>query len=168
MLQGFNVTRFQSFMVTKFHGFKVSWLQSFMVTKVHGSKFHGSKVSRFQSFKVLLDKIDIMTVKRFEELEIWQKARELCKKIRLVADSTSLSKDFGLRNQVLDSSGSVMDNIAEGFERDGKKEFLNFFTILKDLWEKQGLRFTVFTIQVTLLKKNTRNYLKIALICQDR
>ncbi|MBK6964282.1 MAG: four helix bundle protein [Bacteroidales bacterium] len=67
-----------------------------------------------------------MTIKRFEELEIWQKARELCKKIRLIADSTSLSKDFGLRNQILDSSGSVMDNIAEGFERDGKKEFLNF------------------------------------------
>jgi four helix bundle protein len=67
-----------------------------------------------------------MTIKRFEELEIWQKARELCKKIRLIADSSSLSKDFGLRNQVLDSSGSVMDNIAEGFERDGMKEFLNF------------------------------------------
>jgi four helix bundle protein len=67
-----------------------------------------------------------MTFKHFEELEIWQKARELCKKIRTVADSTSLSRDFGLKDQILASSGSVMDNIAEGFERDGKKEFLCF------------------------------------------
>ncbi|MFH1120763.1 MAG: four helix bundle protein [Bacteroidota bacterium] len=43
-----------------------------------------------------------------------------------MAETTLLSKDFGLNNQILDSSGSVMDNIAEGFERVGKKEFLNF------------------------------------------
>ncbi|KAF0199366.1 MAG: S23 ribosomal protein [Bacteroidetes bacterium] len=67
-----------------------------------------------------------MTIRHFEELEIWQKARELCRKVRLIADTTLLSKDFGLKNQILDSSGSVMDNIVEGFERDGKKEFLNF------------------------------------------
>ncbi len=67
-----------------------------------------------------------MTIRRFEELEIWQKARELCKKIRLIAVTTSLSRDFGLKDQVLDSSGTVMDNIAEGYERDGMKEFLNF------------------------------------------
>lgn len=67
-----------------------------------------------------------MTINRFEELEIWQKSRELCKKIKKVADTSLLVKDFGLKNQILDSSGSVMDNIAEGFERDGKKEFINF------------------------------------------
>jgi len=67
-----------------------------------------------------------MTIGHFEKLEIWQKAREVCKKVRLIADATLLSKDFGLKNQILDSSGSVMDNIAEGFERNGRKEFLNF------------------------------------------
>ena len=72
-----------------------------------------------------------MTIKRFEDLEIWQKARELCKKIRGITQTTSLERDFSLKDQILRSSGSVMDNIAEGFERDGKKEFMNFLYIAK-------------------------------------
>jgi len=72
-----------------------------------------------------------MTIKRFEELEIWQQARELCKRIRIIAETTSLGKDFSIRDQIFRSSGSVMDNIAEGFERDGKKEFINFLYISK-------------------------------------
>jgi len=71
------------------------------------------------------------TIKRFEDLEIWKQARELCKKIRGISMTTSLSKDFSLKDQFLRSSGSVMDNIAEGFERDGKKEFINFLYIAK-------------------------------------
>ena len=72
-----------------------------------------------------------MTINRFEELEIWQQARELCKRIRIIAETTSLGKDFSIRDQIFRSSGSVMDNIAEGFERDGKKEFINFLYISK-------------------------------------
>ena len=72
-----------------------------------------------------------MTIKRFEDLEIWQKARELCKKIRGFTETTPLGKDFSIKDQILRSSGSVMDNIAEGFERDGKKEFINFLYISK-------------------------------------
>jgi four helix bundle protein len=72
-----------------------------------------------------------MTIKRFEELEIWQLARELCKKLIGLSETTSLGKDFSLKDQILRSSGSVMDNIAEGFERDGKKEFINFLYIAK-------------------------------------
>jgi four helix bundle protein len=72
-----------------------------------------------------------MTIKRFEDLEIWQQARELCKKIRGITETTSLGKDFSLKDQISRSSGSVMDNIAEGFERDGKKEFINFLYIAK-------------------------------------
>ena len=53
-----------------------------------------------------------MTINRFEELEIWQQARELCKRIRIIAETTSLGKDFSIRDQILRSSGSVMDNIA--------------------------------------------------------
>jgi len=73
-----------------------------------------------------------MTVNRFEDLEIWKNARELCKKIREAINQTALSKDFSLKEQILRSSGSVMDNIAEGFERDGNKEFINFLYIAKD------------------------------------
>ena len=72
-----------------------------------------------------------MTIKRFEELEIWQKAIELCKGIRTITETTSLGKDYSLKDQILRSSGSVMDNIAEGYERDGKKEFINFLYIAK-------------------------------------
>jgi len=72
-----------------------------------------------------------MTIKRFEDIELWQQARELCKKIRGIAETTSLGKDFSLKDQIFRSSGSVMDNIAEGYERYGKKEFMNFLYMAK-------------------------------------
>lgn len=72
-----------------------------------------------------------MTVHRFEDLEIWKLARTLCTKIRDITLNTALIKDYGLKDQILDSSGSVMDNIAEGFERDGRKEFIQFLYIAK-------------------------------------
>lgn len=72
-----------------------------------------------------------MTIKRFEDLEIWKNARELCKKIREIADNGSLGRDYSLKDQIFRSSGSSMDNIAEGFERDGNKEFINFLYISK-------------------------------------
>jgi len=71
------------------------------------------------------------TIKRFEELDIWINARKLCFQIRELSKQTSLAKDFSIKDQILRSSGSVMDNIAEGFERDGKKEFLQFLYIAK-------------------------------------
>ena len=71
------------------------------------------------------------TVKRFEDLEIWQIARDICKDIHLLTNKTEFSRDFGLRRQIRSSSGSAMDNIAEGFERDGKKEFIQFLSIAK-------------------------------------
>ena len=72
-----------------------------------------------------------MTITKFEDLEIWKDARELSKKVIWIANNSSLEKDYALRNQVLGSSGSVLDNIDEGFERDGKKEFLQFLYIAK-------------------------------------
>jgi four helix bundle protein len=72
-----------------------------------------------------------MTINRFEDLEIWKNARKLCQNIRELSTNTSLSKDYSIKDQILRSSGSVMDNIAEGYERDGKKEFLQFLYIAK-------------------------------------
>ena len=71
------------------------------------------------------------TITRFEDLEIWQLARELCQEVYIISTTTYLKNDFKLREQINGSSGSVMDNIAEGFERDGKNEFRQFLSISK-------------------------------------
>ena len=71
------------------------------------------------------------SVKRFEDLEIWQLSRALCKDIYDVIESTNLKNNFKLCNQIDSSSGSVMDNIAEGFERNGNREFIQFLSIAK-------------------------------------
>jgi four helix bundle protein len=71
------------------------------------------------------------TIKRFEDLEIWQDARKLSKEIILISKNTDLDRDFKLKAQIKDSSGSVMDNIAEGFERNGNAEFRQFLSIAK-------------------------------------
>jgi len=71
------------------------------------------------------------TIKDFEDLEIWQQAREICKNVWIIMEETTLQKDYGLKNQMNTSSGSIMDNIAEGFERNGNKEFIQFLSISK-------------------------------------
>lgn len=71
------------------------------------------------------------TITRFEELEVWQLARQQDKDLQEIILDTSLYKDYSLRNQMSASSGSVMDNIAEGFERSGNAEFKNFLLIAK-------------------------------------
>ena len=71
------------------------------------------------------------TIKRFEDLEIWQDARRLSKEIIKIKKNTDLNKDFKFNAQIKDSSGSVMDNIAEGFERNGNIEFRQFLSIAK-------------------------------------
>jgi four helix bundle protein len=64
--------------------------------------------------------------KRFEELPVWQKARELCREIYKLVTETDLKKDFSLKDQLWRSSGSVMDNTAEGFDDGSPKEFIRF------------------------------------------
>lgn len=70
-------------------------------------------------------------IEKFEDLEIWGLAREICDDVWDIIQNTSLQKDYKLREQINGASGSVMDNIAEGFERDGNREFINFLSIAK-------------------------------------
>lgn len=69
--------------------------------------------------------------KSFKDLEIWKRSREISKDIFDMYLTSDLQKDYGLWNQINRSSGSVMDNIAEGFDRDGNKEFIQFLSIAK-------------------------------------
>ena len=71
------------------------------------------------------------TVKMFEDLEIWKLSRILCNDINIGVNNTELRKDYKLYSQIDGSSGSVMDNIAERFERNGNKEFIQFLSIAK-------------------------------------
>ena len=70
-------------------------------------------------------------VKTFEELVIFQLARNLCKEIYTITKSVEFQKDIRFVQQIRASAGSVMDNIAEGYEREGNKEFINFLYIAK-------------------------------------
>jgi four helix bundle protein len=71
------------------------------------------------------------TINRFEDLEIWQLAMSQSSDFDLLVETPLLAKDFELRNQMNASSGSVMDCIAEGFERSGNSEFKNLLIIAK-------------------------------------
>ena len=71
------------------------------------------------------------TLNSFEDLEVWQLARAYAKAVYLLTTQGALAKDFSLKNQMNESSGSIMDNIAEGFERDGNKEFITFLSYAK-------------------------------------
>jgi four helix bundle protein len=72
-----------------------------------------------------------MKIDRFEDLEIWKDARDLCKYVFELTSKEFFNKDFKFRDQIRASAGSVMDNIAEGFERGGNKEFAQFLYISK-------------------------------------
>src|SRR5450759_4009607 len=72
-----------------------------------------------------------MQIDRFEDLEIWQEARALCNSVFEITSVSPFCSDFKFKDQIRASSGSVMDNIAEGFERGGNKEFIQFLSIAK-------------------------------------
>jgi four helix bundle protein len=66
------------------------------------------------------------TIKRFEEINAWKVSREICEKLGVIIDNGNFKKSFRLVSQIESSSGSIMDNIAEGFERGTRAEFIQF------------------------------------------
>jgi len=70
-----------------------------------------------------------MSVRRFEDLVVWQKARVLTNEIYKITKKPEFSKDLGLKDQIQRASVSIMSNIAEGFERGSKEEFIQFLYI---------------------------------------
>ena len=72
-----------------------------------------------------------MQVKNFEDLEIWKDARALTREIYQLTREPRFSKDFALRDQIRRATVSIMSNIAEGFERGGNQEFIQFLYIAK-------------------------------------
>lgn len=71
------------------------------------------------------------TITRFEDIEAWQLGRELRRTIYAVAKAGEFAKDFPLRDQIRRAAISVTANIAEGFERGGTREFIQFLSTSK-------------------------------------
>lgn len=71
------------------------------------------------------------TIKRFEDIEIWQLARTLSMRVFEITSQELFVRDFKFRDQIRSAAGTVMDNIAEGFERSSRLEFINFLSISK-------------------------------------
>lgn len=80
---------------------------------------------------MLKNNLTMATIKSFEDLEIWQMARSFSKKVFVLTCEGKFARDFSLKDQINGSTGSVMDNISEGFERGGNREFVNFLSYAK-------------------------------------
>lgn len=70
-------------------------------------------------------------IEKFEDLEVWKLARIICQEVEWLFQNTKLGRNYPLRDQMEKSSGSLMDNIAEGFGRGSNQEFHNFLSYSK-------------------------------------
>ncbi len=72
-----------------------------------------------------------MRIDRFEDIEAWQLARELTRKVYALTKKTKFARDFGLKGQIQNAAGSSMHNIAEGFDSETNPEFVRFLRYAK-------------------------------------
>ena len=72
-----------------------------------------------------------MRIERFEDIEAWQLARELTRKVYKLTRKPKFARDFGLKGQIQDAAGSTMHNIAEGFDSETNPEFIRFLRYAK-------------------------------------
>ena len=99
-------------------------------------------------------------IKKFEDLESWQKARELSQFIFKITKKDLFSKDYTLVDQIRASSGSGMDNIAEDFNRGGNKEFIQFlFTSNGSLAESQSQLYRALDRKYIIDEEFNKGYL---------
>ena len=70
-------------------------------------------------------------IEKFEDIEAWQKARELSKAVYIVTSDGIFARDYGLRDQIRRAAVSIMSNIAEGFNRGGDRELTHFLFLAK-------------------------------------
>lgn len=70
-------------------------------------------------------------IEKFEDIKSWRRSRELTKQIYEITALGQFRRDFGLKDQLRKASVSILSNIAEGFERGGDKEFLQFLAVAK-------------------------------------
>ena len=75
--------------------------------------------------------IERKKIENFEDLIVWQKGVELVKQIYLLTSEGKLNKDFGLRDQLQRAAVSIPTNIAEGFERSSRRDYIRFLFIAK-------------------------------------
>jgi four helix bundle protein len=92
--------------------------------------------------------------KSFKDISAWQKSRDLVKEIYSMTNSGSIVKDFGLKDQLRRAAVSVMSNIAEGFERGGNKEFVQFLSLAKGSAGEVRSQLYVALDQAYLSKEN--------------
>jgi four helix bundle protein len=71
------------------------------------------------------------TIRRFEDIQAWQKARELVQEIYKISSVGRFGKDYGLRDQIQRAAVSAMSNIAEGFARKSRKDFSHFLSFAR-------------------------------------
>jgi four helix bundle protein len=101
------------------------------------------------------------TIQNFEDLKVWQKSRVFCQEIFDLTSVGNFSKDFGLKDQINRASGSIMDNIAEGFGRKGNIEFINFLTYSSgSICESKSQLYRAFDRNY-ITKKSEKNCLKL-------
>ncbi|HEV2379264.1 MAG TPA: four helix bundle protein [Terriglobia bacterium] len=88
------------------------------------------------------------TIRRFEEIQAWQKARELVGEIYRISGSENFQRDYGLRNQICRAAVSSMSNIAEGFARRTSRDFAHFLDVARgSAVEVQSLLYVAFDVK---------------------
>jgi four helix bundle protein len=96
------------------------------------------------------------TIKNFEDLKAWQKAREMAGYIYALTRKQKFSRDFGLCNQIQEAAGSTMHNIAEGFESGYDPEFVRFLKMARRSAGEVQSGFIWLWMLTSLPKKNLK------------